>query len=170
MVSSPGGSSLGLPGCCLLHQSCQQAAKLLHALKQHSWSVIATFEIMGRVSSSSAWLAPDSWPRAKGLASAWLTRPYTPSLHLDRASVCAAVESYALNKGLKRVPGPDKHYQDICFGGAPSHEDIEALSKVFPSMEIQFDQVCTPTHLTTAPLCRLPHGWFMGGWASWLAS
>lgn len=53
----------------------------------------------------------------------------------------AAVESYALSHKLKRVPGPDPQYEDICFGNAPAHNDLEALSKVFPSMEIQFDQV-----------------------------
>lgn len=53
----------------------------------------------------------------------------------------AAVESYALSRKLKRVPGPDPQYEDICFGDAPAHDDLEALSKVFPSMEIQFDQV-----------------------------
>lgn len=46
-----------------------------------------------------------------------------------------------LAHGLKRVPGPDPQYQDICFGTAPHHQDLEGLSGVFPSMEIQFDQV-----------------------------
>lgn len=46
-----------------------------------------------------------------------------------------------MSKGLKRVPGPDPQYEDICFGQAPAHQDLEALSQVFPSMEIQFDQV-----------------------------
>ena len=51
------------------------------------------------------------------------------------------MESFALAHGLKRVPGPDPQYDDICFGQAPPHDDMEALSGVFPSMEIQFDQV-----------------------------
>lgn len=61
----------------------------------------------------------------------------------------SAVESYALSRKLKRVPGPDPQYEDICFGDAPAHDDLEALSKVFPSMEIQFDQ---GTSLVLGPL------------------
>ncbi|KAL4450641.1 hypothetical protein ABPG77_000997 [Micractinium sp. CCAP 211/92] len=61
----------------------------------------------------------------------------------------SAVESYALSHKLKRVPGPDPQYEDICFGNAPAHNDLEALSKVFPSMEIQFDQ---GTSLVLGPL------------------
>jgi hypothetical protein len=53
----------------------------------------------------------------------------------------SAVEKYALGKGLKKVAGPDPKYEDICFGEAPHHQDLEGLSKVFPSMELQFDQV-----------------------------
>lgn len=53
----------------------------------------------------------------------------------------AAVEAFALSKGLKRMPGPDPQYEDICFGTAPLHTDLEGLSAVFPSIEIQFDQV-----------------------------
>ncbi|KAL4433645.1 hypothetical protein ABPG75_000086 [Micractinium tetrahymenae] len=60
-----------------------------------------------------------------------------------------AVESYALSHKLRRVPGPDPQYEDICFGDAPSHNDLEALSQVFPSMEIQFDQ---GTSLVLGPL------------------
>lgn len=37
----------------------------------------------------------------------------------------AAVEKFALGKGLKRVAGPDPKYQDICFGEAPHHQDLE---------------------------------------------
>lgn len=61
----------------------------------------------------------------------------------------AAVESFALSHGLKRVPGPDAQYDDICFGQAPSHDDLQALSNVFPAMEIQFDQ---GTSLVLGPL------------------
>ncbi|PSC67812.1 acid protease [Micractinium conductrix] len=60
-----------------------------------------------------------------------------------------AVETFAVSKGLKRVPGPDPQYEDICFGQAPAHQDLEALSQVFPSMEIQFDQ---GTSLVLGPL------------------
>ena len=51
------------------------------------------------------------------------------------------MEKFAVAKGLKRVPGPDPQYEDICFGTAPLHTDLEGLSAVFPSMEVQFDQV-----------------------------
>lgn len=37
----------------------------------------------------------------------------------------AAVEKFALGKGLKRVAGPDPKYEDICFGEAPHHQDLE---------------------------------------------
>lgn len=60
---------------------------------------------------------------------------------LPALAMLAAVEKYALSHGLKRVPGPDPQFDDICFGQAPSHDDLEALSSVFPSMEVQFDQV-----------------------------
>jgi hypothetical protein len=52
------------------------------------------------------------------------------------------VDKFARAHGLQRVPGPDPQYEDVCFGGAPQqHDDLEGLSRVFPSMEIQFDQV-----------------------------
>jgi hypothetical protein len=53
----------------------------------------------------------------------------------------AAVDAYALARGLQRVPGPDPQYSDLCWGGAPPHDDLEALSAVFPPIDIQFDQV-----------------------------
>ena len=60
----------------------------------------------------------------------------------------AAVESFALSHGLKRVPGPDPQYEDICWGQAPQHDDLEGLSAVFPSMEIMFDEVCSARCVT----------------------
>lgn len=50
----------------------------------------------------------------------------------------AAVEAYALEHGLVRVRGPDPQYDDICFGSAPEHTDVEAMSQVFPSFGLHF--------------------------------
>lgn len=49
-----------------------------------------------------------------------------------------SVSSYAIARGLFSVPGPDPDYEDICFGGAPSHEDLEGLQKVFPLAKFTF--------------------------------
>lgn len=60
-----------------------------------------------------------------------------------------AVEAYALQRGLQRVRGPDPQYDDICFGGAPEHTDVEALAAVFPSMQLHF---ASDVDLTLGPL------------------
>ncbi|KAG7674709.1 putative Aspartic proteinase 39 [Nannochloris sp. 'desiccata'] len=61
----------------------------------------------------------------------------------------SAVEAYALQHGLVRVRGPDPQYDDICFGGAPEHTDVEAMASVFPSFSLHFAPDAT---LTLGPL------------------
>ena len=50
----------------------------------------------------------------------------------------AAVEAYAVEHGLVRVRGPDPQYDDICFGGAPEHTDVDAMQQVFPTFGLHF--------------------------------
>jgi hypothetical protein len=61
----------------------------------------------------------------------------------------SAVEAYALQHGLVRVRGPDPQYDDICFGGAPEHTDVQAMASVFPSFGLHFSPDAT---LTLGPL------------------
>jgi hypothetical protein len=61
----------------------------------------------------------------------------------------SAVEAYALQHGLVRVRGPDPQYDDICFGSAPEHTDVEAMASVFPSFSLHFAPDAT---LTLDPL------------------
>jgi hypothetical protein len=61
----------------------------------------------------------------------------------------SAVEAYALQHGLVRVRGPDPQYDDICFGGAPEHTDVQAMASVFPSFGLHFAPDAT---LTLGPL------------------
>lgn len=49
-----------------------------------------------------------------------------------------AVADHAFANGLEKVPGPDPQYDDICFGNAPDHTDMDALSEVFPAMQLTF--------------------------------
>ncbi|KAL3138709.1 hypothetical protein ABBQ32_006464 [Trebouxia sp. C0010 RCD-2024] len=49
------------------------------------------------------------------------------------------VSSYALAHGLHTVPGPDPHFQDNCFGGAPPVDQTAQLQEVFPSLELRFE-------------------------------
>eukprot|EP00890_Picochlorum_soloecismus_P005382 jgi/Picsp_1/5845/NSC_03204-R1_pepsin-type aspartyl protease len=50
-----------------------------------------------------------------------------------------SVNDHALKKGLFVVPGPDPQFEDVCFGGAPEHNDLQGLYKVFPKVSLQFD-------------------------------
>jgi len=50
-----------------------------------------------------------------------------------------SVSDHALEKGLSVVPGPDPQFEDVCFGGAPEHTDLQGLYKVFPNVSLQFD-------------------------------
>ena len=65
------------------------------------------------------------------------TFTYLPSQAYDQLHT--RVSSYALAHGLHTVPGPDPHFQDTCFGGAPSVEQSAELGKVFPSLELRFE-------------------------------
>lgn len=48
------------------------------------------------------------------------------------------VSSHAIARGLFSVPGPDPEYDDICFGGATSHDDVDGLQRVFPVAKFIF--------------------------------
>ena len=49
------------------------------------------------------------------------------------------VSEHALKKGLFVVPGPDPQFEDVCFGGAPEHTNLQGLYKVFPKVSLRFD-------------------------------
>jgi len=48
------------------------------------------------------------------------------------------ISSYVVGRGLFSVPGPDPQFQDVCFGGAPLHSDLEGLRRVFPTVRMRF--------------------------------
>ena len=64
------------------------------------------------------------------------TFTYLPTLAFNKFA--EAVKNYALVHGLHVVDGPDPHYSDLCFGGAPDHDDLEALLEVFPKIALEF--------------------------------
>ena len=51
----------------------------------------------------------------------------------------AAVSDHAVGRGLYTVPGPDPNFEDICFGGAGRHDDLDALESVFPKVMLTFE-------------------------------
>ena len=53
-------------------------------------------------------------------------------------SFTEAISSYVVGRGLFSVPGPDPQFQDVCFGGAPQHSDLEGLRRVFPAVKMRF--------------------------------
>ena len=64
------------------------------------------------------------------------TFTYLPSQAFEQLHT--HVSDYALSHGLHTLPGPDSHFQDTCFGGAPSFDQSDKLREVFPSLELQF--------------------------------
>lgn len=64
------------------------------------------------------------------------TFTYLPSQAFEQLKT--HVSDYALAHGLHSVPGPDSHFQDNCFGGAPSVDKPADLAAVFPSLELRF--------------------------------
>lgn len=65
------------------------------------------------------------------------TFSYFPRKVFDKFA--AAVSAHALARGLYPVPGPDPDFDDVCFGGAGMHDDLDALESVFPRVTMSFE-------------------------------
>ena len=65
------------------------------------------------------------------------TFSYFPNAVFEKFA--AAVSDHAIGRGLYHVPGPDPDFDDICFGGAGMHDDLDALESVFPSVTLSFE-------------------------------
>jgi hypothetical protein len=65
------------------------------------------------------------------------TFSYMPTMIFE--AFAAAVSDHAVDRGLYTVPGPDPNFQDICFGGAGRHDDLDALESVFPKVMLTFE-------------------------------
>jgi len=80
---------------------------------------------------------PDRRRRRQVVLDSGTTFSYFPNAVFEKFA--AVVSDHAIGRGLYHVPGPDPDFDDICFGGAGMHDDLDALESVFPSVTLSFE-------------------------------